>query len=157
MSNSNIEGRILHLLCESCQYLEINEYFNYLILEGLLIALDKQVHILMVDTAAFYTDNEHEIDVKMNDLRIRLNQERMALQNIQDYYNKKIDYDKTIKRLEKLYGYDILFVPAKEDIVEYYDRISALTKEIASLREKLKVEFLQRDGVRSMMTIILLP
>jgi hypothetical protein len=73
----------------------------------------------------------------MNELRVRLNQERMALQNIQDYYNKKIDYDKTIKRLEKLYGYDILFVLEKEDIAECYERISSLSWSEAEVDEKL--------------------
>ena len=49
------------------------------------IALNKQIHLYSVDTAAFYTDEEHEIDIKLSKARfdkIKLPEEQLLLDKL---------------------------------------------------------------------------
>ena len=104
----------------------------------------------MVDTAAFYTDAEHAIDRRMNDLRERLSKERRALAVVQDHYGGKYDYDTTIRKLEQIRGHEVFLVPDKDEIPESYETIANLDKEVTKLKESLKAEFSNCDGHRFM-------
>lgn len=68
------------------------------------LILDTQIHIYSVDTSAFYTDDEKEIEMCINSARTqksKLKDERLLLHS---YYDKKISQDKAEAKYRGIYN-----------------------------------------------------
>lgn len=116
---------------------------------GAFIPLDKQIHLYAVDTKAFYTDEEMEIDNRISEMRRRKNQAKKIAEILEDYYGGKTTEANTKKRLvkEKVITREDA-IPSDDMIGEMRDEARSLTKPISAAKEELCAVLDRFDGVR---------
>ena len=71
-----------------------------------------------VDTSAFYTDEEREIESEMMMWRARRSSAEEELNVLQSYYQGEISEEKAIRKVQKFYPYELILLPDKEHIEE---------------------------------------
>lgn len=118
------------------------------------IALDKQIHLYAVDTRAFYTDEEMEIDVQLNELRKEQKKWKAVSRCLEKYYSGETSSSNTKRRLIKL---GILIepqeeIPPCEKIPEYRQKSRELAPAIKTKKEELKDLLDKSDARRSLRT-----
>ena len=72
------------------------------------IALDKQIHLYAVDTKAFYTDEEMEMDRELERIRKRKREIGRILEVIEKYQAGRLTRPKAEHRLRRVYVHNAL-------------------------------------------------
>ena len=103
-----------------------------------------------VDTSAFYTDEEMEIESEMMMWRARRSSAEEELNVLQSYYRGEISEEKAIRKVQKFYPYELILLPDKEHIEELFESISEYKKNVAELKKQLKELLAAHSGVRNL-------
>ena len=113
------------------------------------IALDKQIHLYAVDTKAFYTDEEMEMDRELERIRKRKREIGRILEVIEKYQAGRLTRPKAEHRLRHVPDFAL---PPDEDLDSVADALSAESRSLAAPLKQLKqrmVDLLdQFSGVR---------
>ena len=113
------------------------------------IALDKQIHLYAVDTKAFYTDEEMEIDRELERIRKRKREIGRILEVIEKYQAGRLTRPKAEHRLRRVPDFAL---PPDEELDSVAAELSAESRSLAAPLKQLKqrmVDLLnQFSGVR---------
>lgn len=113
------------------------------------IALDKQIHLYAVDTKAFYTDEEMEIDRGLERIRKRKREIGRILEVIEKYQAGRLTRPKAEHRLRRVPDFAL---PPDEELDSVAAELSAESRSLAAPLKQLKqrmVDLLnQFSGVR---------
>lgn len=126
------------------------------------ISLDKQIHIYSFDTSAFYTDEEKELEVAINQRSFEKSRLKAERELLSEYLYNGLGQEKAEKRYRALYrirreehvelgGKDRIRDIADElketnrDIKRFKDALTALLAQHHGTRE-LRTEYAERDG-----------
>lgn len=120
--------------------------------EGDLIALERQVHLYSVDTKAFYTDEERDIDKTLSSLRRQQWELRQEADLLEQYYAGTLTESVARKRLAALTHPLAPDAPLPDEtqIALFRQKAAALTPGITAEKERLRALLLQFDGVREL-------
>ena len=117
------------------------------------ISLDRQIHIYSFDTSAFYTDEEKELDVKINQLRF----EKAKLKSEREILSNLIYHGLPLQKAQSQYR--ALYRVRRDEEIQLGDqsRISDIFTEIKEINQdikRFKAELSERlhlhDGVREL-------
>ena len=115
------------------------------------IALDKQIHLYAVDTKAFYTDEEMELDRELDAMRRRKRNLKKQVFLLDLYRRGKLSLSKAQKRLSKV-GLENL--PQSEDVSDLISELKKESRSLAAPMRKKKEEMLflldRFSGVREL-------
>ena len=113
-----------------------------------------------MDTQAFYTDQEHEVEQSIIKLRQDRYKVKEELEIIQQFYAKPPDdakhkkkpltEEKALKQLEKIHGYPVFVIPDKEEIPELCENITELGRKINKQKSIIKSTFGEPHGTRTL-------
>lgn len=113
------------------------------------IALDKQIHLYAVDTKAFYTDEEMEMDRELERIRKRKREIGRILEVIEKYQAGRLTRPKAEHRLRRVPDFAL---PPDEELDSVAAELSAESRSLAAPLKQLKqrmVDLLnQFSGVR---------
>ena len=113
------------------------------------IALDKQIHLYAVDTKAFYTDEEMEMDRELERIRRRKREIGRILEVIEKYQAGRLTRPKAEHRLRRVPDFAL---PPDEELDAVASELSAESRSLAAPLKQLKqrmVDLLnQFSGVR---------
>lgn len=115
------------------------------------IALDKQIHLYSVDTKAFYTDAEMEIDRQLSELRGRKRQLKQAAELLDQYYASTMT-EKVLRRRLHAVKFPLpreAPLPQRAEVAEMRTQARELTAQINSKKEQLCALLDQYDGTRT--------
>lgn len=101
----------------------------------MVISLDKQIHIYSFDTSAFYTDEEHMLEIKINSQCNTKNKLKAERDILTDYHYGGLSLKKAESRYRSLYKVK------RDETVELgdKDRIRQIGREIKSANTAIKI------------------
>lgn len=100
-----------------------------------VISLDKQIHIYSFDTSAFYTDEEHMLEIKINELCNTKNKQKAERDILTEYHYGTLTKEKAEAKYRALYK-------VKRDelvVIGDKDRIRQIDKEIKNTNSVIKI------------------
>ena len=100
-----------------------------------VISLDKQIHIYSFDTSAFYTDEEHMLEIKINELCNTKNKQKAERDILTEYHYGTLTKEKAEVKYRALYK-------VKRDelvVIGDKDRIRQIDKEIKNTNSVIKI------------------
>ena len=103
-----------------------------------------------MDTQAFYTDAEHEVEQSIIKLRQDRYRAKEELEIIQQFHAGKLTDEKAQSKLEKLRGQPIFYLPDKEEIPELCENITELGRKINKQKSIIKSTFGEPHGTRTL-------
>lgn len=120
--------------------------------EVIVIALDKQIHLYAVDTKAFYTDEEMELDKCISKLRVEKRRLNQAAQALEEYYAGKGTELNIRKKMVKLKCMESIedHLPEPSEIAEIYEKAREYTPIIAEHKAALVALLEGFSGVRKL-------
>lgn len=111
------------------------------------MALDRQVHIYAVDTAAFYTEQERDIDERLRRAgRAKARHER-ARRILRAFERGRYTERRALEKLERVYGHAMFLLPEAEELEE---AIAACRADIGREKRALRAALAAHDGMRAL-------
>lgn len=119
------------------------------------ISLDKQVHIYSIDTSAFYTDREKQIEDKINRLRGVKGKLKKEKDILTRFFNGTITDKKAESEYRKLYRVkrDVFVSLGGAERLEHIDReIRIVNKHIPKIKQMLIKHLQENKDIRQLRT-----
>ena len=117
------------------------------------MSLTNQINIYAVDSDAFYTEEERDISIQLNNLRTKKKNLKEEIRIGEQFLSGAIPEKKQATRYREIYRLrrDIEIEPPTQEVLVFIsEQVSALTPIITNLKKELKDKLERHNGIRTL-------